>query len=109
MADPHIDLAMFALSSMYSKKEVDSLLELYFKGDVSDLNRIKIYSYISIGGLLQSNWSEFKSLFGAELGHYGDMQYESSKKFFNIVKDELQKYGIDLLNIKKEDIEKLKP
>lgn len=30
MQDPHIDIAMFALSAMYSRQEVDKLLDYYF-------------------------------------------------------------------------------
>ncbi len=106
MADPHIDLAMFSIYSGYDKDEVDKLLNIYFEGALDDMDRIKIYAYMAVSGLLWSNWCEYKSLFGVEFGDYGDIQYGYAKNFFNLVEDELKKLGLDLFPIEEKDINK---
>lgn len=88
MQDPHIDLAMFSLSAMYSREEVDALLDTYFVEGYDEQTKYKIYCYIAIGGLLWSNWSEYKELFGVEFGKYSLKQYEFAQKYYEIVKSE---------------------
>lgn len=89
MQDPHLDLAMFAIYSFYSRKQIDRLIELYFKGDVPDVTRVKIYAYIAMAGLLWSNWSEYKRNLGVEFGEYTVRQYRYAKEFSRIVHKEL--------------------
>ena len=65
MQDPHVDIAMFC--------------------------RIKIYCYIAIGGLLWSNWCEYKRTLGVEFGEYSLRQYRYAKEYYRIVQEELKK------------------
>ncbi len=88
MQDPHLDLAMFSLSAMYSREEVDALLATYFVEGYDEETKYKIYCYIAIGGLLWSNWSEYKELFGVEFGEYSTKQYEFARNYYEIVKNE---------------------
>ena len=88
MQDPHLDLAMFSLSAMYSREEVDALLDTYFVEGYDEATKYKIYCYIAIGGLLWSNWSEYKELFGVKFGEYSLKQYEFAQKYYQIVKKE---------------------
>ena len=67
MQDPHVDIAMFCIYSLYSKEQVDHLIDLYFKGEVSPMIRTKIYAYIASAGLLWSNWCEYKRSLGIDL------------------------------------------
>ena len=47
----------------------------------SPLLRAKIYAYMAAGGLLWSNWCEFKSIQGIEFGEYSLRQYRFAKDF----------------------------
>ncbi len=91
MQDPHIDIAMFALYSMYSKEQLDTLIDLYFTEGCSDEIKLKIYCYMAVCGLVWSNWSEYKRKLGQDLGEYAVKQYEYAKEYFDIVQKELNK------------------
>ena len=90
MHDPHVDIAMFAIYSMYDKNQIDALIDCYFISGCSDETRTKIYAYISACGLLWSNWCEYKSHMGVEFGDYATRQYRYAKDYFRIANDRLQ-------------------
>lgn len=87
MQDPHVDIAMFCIYSLYSRKQVDRLVDIYFENDCEDLIRAKIYAYISICGLLWSNWCEFKRNLGVEFGEYSLRQYRFAKDYFRYTEE----------------------
>lgn len=89
MQDPHIDLAMFCLYALYNLEEVNNLIDLYFTEGCPKEVRIKIYAYISIGGLLWSNWCEYKRHLGVDFGEYSLRQYRYAKDYYKIVQEEL--------------------
>lgn len=91
MQDPHVDLAMFCIYSLYNKQQVDSLLQAYFTEGVDETTRIKIYCYIAACGLLWSNWCEYKRNLGVEFGEYSLRQYRYAKDYYHIVQNELSK------------------
>ncbi len=93
MQDPHVDIAMFCIYSMYNKKQVDNLINIYFEGNCPEETRIKIYCYIAACGLLWSNWCEYKRSLGVEFGEYSLRQYRYAKDYYRIVTDELDKRG----------------
>ena len=70
MQDPHVDVAMFCIYSLYNKRQVDRLIAAYFTEGCDDATRIKIYCYIAACGLLWSNWCEYKRNLGVEFGEY---------------------------------------
>ena len=82
MQDPHVDIAMFCIYSLYGKKQVDHLIDLYFQGRCAHMTRVKIYAYIAICGLLWSNWCEFKRNLGVEFGEYSLRQYRFAKDYY---------------------------
>ena len=82
MQDPHVDIAMFCIYSMYNKEQCDKLIDIYFDGGCKPAIRAKIYCYIATCGLLWSNWCEYKSKFGIEFGEYSLRQYRYAKEFF---------------------------
>lgn len=88
MQDPHLDIAMFAIYSLYNRKQVDDLIAIYFPDGCTDEVRMKIYAYIAIGGLLWSNWCEFKRHKGVEFGEYSLRQYRYAKEYYAIVMKE---------------------
>ena len=95
MQDPHVDIAMFAIYSLYDRKQVDSLISAYFPEGCSEVVRIKIYCYISACGLLWSNWCEYKKSLGVEFGEYSARQYFYAKEYFKIAKSEMINAGVD--------------
>lgn len=96
MQDQHIDIAMFAIYSLYDREDVEKLIDAYFDGQCKDLVRIKIYAYIAICGLLWSNWCEYKRNLGVEFGEYSLKQYRYAKEYYRIVKEELEERGMKL-------------
>ncbi len=88
MQDPHVDIAMFAIYSLYEKPQVDALLEAYFPEGYSADIRLKVYCYIAACGLLWSNWCEYKRFLGVEFGEYSLRQYRYAKEYYQLVKKE---------------------
>lgn len=82
MQDPHVDIAMFCIYSMYTKDQCDRLIDIYFENGCDRITRAKIYAYIAMCGLLWSNWCEFKRKLGVEFGEYSLRQYRFAKEFY---------------------------
>ena len=82
MQDPHADIAMFIIYSLYNKAQADQLIDIYFENSCPVQTRAKIYCYIAMCGLLWSNWCEFKSRLGVEFGEYSLRQYRYAKDYF---------------------------
>ena len=91
MQDPHVDIAMFCIYSLYDKEKVDRLIDIYFENSCDRMTRAKIYAYISACGLLWSNWCEFKRNLGIEFGEYSLRQYRYAKDYFRYTQKELEK------------------
>ena len=90
MQDIHLDIAMFCIYSMYNRQQVDNLIDIYFENKCDQQTRIKIYCYISMCGLLWSNWCEYKRMMGVEFGEYSLRQYRFAKDYYNIVIEEME-------------------
>lgn len=90
MQDPHVDVAMFCIYSLYNKHQVDRLIADYFTEGCDKATKIKIYCYIAVCGLLWSNWCEYKRNLGVEFGEYSLRQYRYAKDYYRIVQDELK-------------------
>ena len=95
MQDPHVDIAMFCIYSMYNKRQVDRLIDAYFTEGCDQETRIKIYCYIAACGLLWSNWCEYKRSLGVEFGEYSLRQYRYAKEYYRHVQAEWKKGGGD--------------
>jgi len=95
MQDPHVDIAMFAVDALYNKEQVDFLIQTYFEDKCTDAIRLKIYCYIAVGGLMWSNWCEFKRNTGTDFGEYSLRQYRYAKEYYRMVKKALEdkRYG----------------
>ena len=89
MQDPHVDIAMFCIYSLYDRSQVDKLIDIYFEYNCPDNIRIKIYCYIAVCGLLWSNWCEYKRNLGVDFGEYSIRQYRYAKEYYKIVKEKL--------------------
>ena len=89
MQDPHVDIAMFCIYSLYDKDHVDHLIDLYFKNHCPEDIRTKIYCYIAACGLLWSNWCEYKAYLGVEFGEYSLRQYRYAKDYYRYAKERM--------------------
>lgn len=89
MQDPQVDIAMFCIYSLYNKKQVDRLINIYFEGECDCRTRAKIYAYIAACGLLWSNWCEFKRNLGVEFGEYSLRQYRFAKDYYRYALKEM--------------------
>ena len=89
MQDPHVDIAMFIIYSLYSKEEADRLIDIYFDNQCDLKTRTKIYCYIAMCGLLWSNWCEFKRQLGVEFGEYSLRQYRYAKEYYRYAKEQI--------------------
>ncbi len=90
MQDPHVDIAMFGIYSLYDKKQMDELIDVYFDHQCAPMTRTKIYAYIAACGLLWSNWCEYKRELGVEFGEYSLRQYRYAKEYYRYVRSRLQ-------------------
>lgn len=95
MQDKHVDIAMFAIYSLYNKQQVDRLIDIYFAedGGCDMVIRTKIYCYIAACGLLWSNWCEFKRHYGVEFGKYSLYQYRYAKEYYRYAEALLNELG----------------
>lgn len=91
MQDPHVDIAMFGIYALYNRSQMEELIDAYFPEGCQRKVRIKIYGYISVCGLLWSNWCEYKRSLGIEFGEYSLRQYRYAKEYCRLVKEECQK------------------
>lgn len=94
MQDPHVDIAMFCIYALYDKAQIDKVIDFYFVKGCTDIDRIKIYCYISVCGLLWSNWCEYKRNLGVEFGEYSLRQYRYAKEYYKIATEEMKKLGV---------------
>lgn len=94
LQDPHVDIAMFCIYSLYNREQVDRLIDAYFSGECPRPVRIKIYCYIAACGLLWSNWCEYKSHLGVEFGEYSLRQYRYAKEYYRLAREEMEKEGL---------------
>ena len=78
---------MFCIYSLYDRRQCDRLIDIYFHNACSHPTRAKIYCYISMCGLLWSNWCEYKRKLGVEFGEYSLRQYRYAKDFYKYAKE----------------------
>lgn len=95
MQDPHVDIAMFCIYSLYNKEQVDKLIDIYFENTCTEEIRIKIYAYIAVCGLLWSNWCEYKRNLGVDFGEYSLKQYRYAKDFYKFAMENMSEMNME--------------
>lgn len=85
MQDPDLDIAMFAIYAGYSRDQFDKLIDIYYQDKCNETTRYKIYAYAAVGGLLWSNWCEYKQSLGLDFGEYSLSQYRYAKEYSKLV------------------------
>lgn len=85
MQDPDLDIAMFAIYVGYNRKQFDKLINIYYQNKCDKITRYKIYGYAAAGGMLWSNWCEYKESLGLDFGAYPIIQYNYAKNYSKLV------------------------
>lgn len=93
MQDPHVDIAMFGIYSLYNRLQMEQLIDTYFTEGCPKEIRIKIHCYIAVCGLLWSNWCEYKEKLGICFGEYATRQYQYAKEYSQLALEELEEIG----------------
>ena len=91
MQDPDLDIAMYAIYAGYNREQFDRLIDIYYRNDCDEVTRYKIYAYAAVGGLLWSNWCEYKQSLGLDFGAYSIAQYRYAKEYSKLVLNYLEK------------------
>lgn len=91
MQDPDLDIAMYAIYAGYDRKQFDKLIDIYYQNNCDEITQYKIYAYAAVGGLLWSNWCEYKQSLGLDFGAYSIAQYRYAKEYSKLVLDYLEK------------------
>lgn len=81
MADPIMDVAMYAIYAGYDDQQIDDLLTIYCHQAPTKLEQTVYYSYIALGGFLWSLWTDYKQALGKEFGTYGMSQYRYARNY----------------------------
>jgi CTP:phosphocholine cytidylyltransferase-like protein/thiamine kinase-like enzyme len=90
MADAPIDVAMWAVYAMYAPEQVEMLIDAYYEGAATALERARVHAYIAACGLLWSNWCEYKHQLGVEFGQYSLAQYRFAKEYHKIAAADIE-------------------
>lgn len=85
MADPIMDVAMYAIFAEFDKERIDLSLRMYVDGEPSFEEWIRCYMYVALGGYLWSMWSQYKQALGQEFGEYPLKMYRYMKDFYKLV------------------------
>lgn len=90
MQDPCADVAYFCTCCDYSEEQIDKIIAMY-NTENSSLTKTKIYCYIAVNALVQSNWLEFKRLVGEEEKEENARIYDLSKRYYEKSADRIKK------------------
>lgn len=90
MQDSDLDIAMYAIYAGYDRKQFDKLINIYYQDKCDEVARYKIYAYAAVGGLLWSNWCEYKQSLGLDFGEYSLSQYRYAKEYSKLVLNYLE-------------------
>ena len=82
MADPLIDVAMFAIYDYYEYDSIMNLIRIYFMRDAKKEELLRIFCYISLSGFLWTLWTCYKEALGVSFGDYGLKMYRYAKDYY---------------------------
>lgn len=87
MADPFMDVAMYAIFSEFDRERIDLALRFYLDREPLDEEWLRLYLYVALGGFLWSMWGAFKQGLGLELGDYPRIMYRYMKDYYKLVEE----------------------
>lgn len=87
MADPLIDIAMFAIYAYYDHEKLIQLTQIYFEREATKEELLRIFCYVALGGFLWTLWTCYKQALGVSFGDYGLKMYRYAKDYYRKVKE----------------------
>ena len=81
MNDPLIDIGMCAIYSYMEEDGAEKLMRAYFGRVPSNEERLTVYAYMALGGLLWSLWGVYKEKLGISFSDYTIKMYRYFKKY----------------------------
>ncbi|MDO4961052.1 MAG: phosphotransferase [Eubacteriales bacterium] len=85
MCDPLMDLGMCAIYSYMEEAETEQLMEYYFGREATRNEKLLVYAYMALGGLLWSLWGLYKESLGIQFSDYTIKMYRYFKKYCKYV------------------------
>lgn len=95
MADPLMDVAMYAIFAEFDRRRIDLAARLYCGREPTRAEWVRLYLYVALGGFLWCMWSEYKQSLGQEFGEYPLKMYRYMKDYYVILIDE---YKLEAVN-----------
>ena len=87
MADPAIDLAMFANDAGYTPEETDTLIRCYLGEEPAPEFTLRVYGYLALTAMTLSNWEEYLRAQGVDYGDYGQKQFQTAALYSRLFWD----------------------
>ncbi len=87
MADPIMDVSMYAIFSDFDRERIDLSLKYYLGREPQEEETLRLYLYVALGGFLWSMWGSFKQKLGLELGDYPMKMYRYMKDFYSLIRE----------------------
>ncbi|MDR0488166.1 MAG: phosphotransferase [Propionibacteriaceae bacterium] len=84
MADPIMDISMFAIDSIMDRPQIDQFMRMYISEPTRE-EWCRLYLYVALGGFLWSIWAEYKQASGQEFGEYPLKMYRYAKDYYSIL------------------------
>lgn len=88
MADPIMDVSMYAIFAQFDRERIEASLRLYTGGEPTMKEYTRLYLYVALGGYLWCMWSQYKQALGQEFGEYPLIMYRYLKDYYNLMVEE---------------------
>jgi thiamine kinase-like enzyme len=85
MADPIMDVSMFAIFAQFDRARIDLSLRMYLGREATRKETIRLYMYVALSGFLWCMWSQYKQGLGQEFGEYPLIMYRYMKDYYDIL------------------------
>lgn len=82
MCDEIADVSMCAIYSYYSQQQAENLLKIMLGKQPNLQELFRLYSYMSLGGLIWTLWVLYKQESGADFGDYILKMYRYAKDYY---------------------------
>jgi len=90
LADPLVDVAMFSIYTYYNREQIDQTLSYYLGREPLAAERLRVYLYVALAGLLWHIWCCFKAANGETFGEYPEKMLKYFTDYFAIITTEGQ-------------------
>lgn len=81
MADPFLDVAMFAVYEKRDESEVDGILNVYLGREAEGSELAVYYAYVALCGFFWALWSQYEQSLGENFGMYSIYQYQYARNY----------------------------